>query len=230
MKRAMLAAFLIFLALNIEALPQPQPQTFSILIGMVTEVKSRWLEVKSDAGAVVQFRIGMNTVYPKRIPVAGDKVQVEYLVSRGVNIGYAVTVLESAEKPMESRPPLPPGLPPEISAFVGRWQGSWDNRKDMSFTLTIPSINLEIAEVKYESKELGFSETAQVIRGEKTRIEWMIHALVKREGPFVGADVRTSAPYWYSFEIQKDGTLKGTFDNRAALGRVFRNAVMRRGD
>jgi len=224
-KRAMLAAFIIFLALDIEA----QAQTFSVLSGTVTEVTSRWLGVKSDEGAVVRFRVGRRTVYPSRVPLVGDKVKVEYLVSRGVNIGYTVTVLESTKKPIESRPQLSPGVPPEISVFVGKWEGSWDNRRDMYFTLTIPNINLEAAEVKYNSKELQFSETAKIIRGEKTRIEWSISAVVKPQGEFVGADTRHSLPLWYSFEIQKDGTLEGTFINTANFA-YSREAVMRRVD
>jgi len=174
-KRAMLAAFIIFLALDIEA----QAQTFSVLSGTVTEVTSRWLGVKSDEGAVVRFRVGRRTVYPSRVPLVGDKVKVEYLVSRGVNIGS--------------------------------------------------NINLEAAEVKYNSKELQFSETAKIIRGEKTRIEWSISAVVKPQGEFVGADTRHSLPLWYSFEIQKDGTLEGTFINTANFA-YSREAVMRRVD
>jgi len=229
MKRAMIAAFIIFLALNIEA--QAQTQTFSILIGMATEVRSRWLGVKSDEGAVVRFRIGMKTLYPNRIPVLGDKVRVEYLISSGVNIGYVVTVLESPKKPpkkpIESRPQLPPGVPPEISVFVGKWEGSWDNRNDMSFTLSIPNINLEIAEVKYESKDWNFSEKAKVISGEKPKIECIIYDKSDYY-PYV------TFPVFFTFEIQREGTLKGTVEYRRKTmwdtNRDTSKAVMRRVD
>jgi hypothetical protein len=220
MKRAIMAAFIIFLALNIEA----EAQTFSILIGVVTDVKSRWLGVRSDAGDVVQVRVGMSTVYPNHIPVVGDKVKVEYLISRGVSVGYAVTVLERAKKPVESQPQLPPGLPPEISVFIGKWEGSWDNRKDMNFTLTIPNINLEVAEVNYQSNDLNFSEKAKVISGEKPKIEWMTHPKV-----FV-AIPGGAMPIWFTFEIQREGTLKGILDDKSISRPVMRKAVLRRVD
>ncbi len=220
MRRAIIALFIIFLALNIKA----EAQTFSILIGMVTEIKSRWLVVRSDAGDVVQVRVGVNTVYPNRIPVVGDKVKVEYLISRGVSVGYAVTVLERAKKPVESQPQLPPGLPPEISVFIGKWEGSWDNRKDMNFTLTIPNINLEVAEVNYQSNDLNFSENAKVISGEKPKIEWMIHPKV------VLAIPGGAMPIWFTFEIQREGTLKGILDDRSVSRPVMRKAVLRRVD
>lgn len=220
MKRAIMAAFIIFIALNIEA----EAQTFSTLIGVVTDVKSRWLGVRSDAGDVVQVRVGTSTVYPNRIPVVGDKVKVEYLISRGVSVGYAVTVLERAKKPMESQPQLPTGLPPEISVFVGKWEGSWDNRKDLDFTLTISNINLEVAEVNYQSKDLNFSEKAKVISGEKPKIEWMIH-------PYVVLAIPGGAmPIWFTFEIQREGTLKGILDDKSVSRPVMRKAVLRRVD
>jgi hypothetical protein len=215
-----MAAFIIFIALNIEA----EAQTFSTLIGVVTDVKSRWLGVRSDAGDVVQVRVGTSTVYPNRIPVVGDKVKVEYLISRGVSVGYAVTVLERAKKPMESQPQLPTGLPPEISVFVGKWEGSWDNRKDLDFTLTISNINLEVAEVNYQSKDLNFSEKAKVISGEKPKIEWMIH-------PYVVLAIPGGAmPIWFTFEIQREGTLKGILDDKSVSRPVMRKAVLRRVD
>jgi len=220
MKRAIMAAFIIFIALNIEA----EAQTFSTLIGVVTDVKSRWLGVRSDAGNVVQVRVGTSTVYPNRIPVVGDKVKVEYLISRGVSVGYAVTVLERAKKPMESQPQLPTGLPPEISVFVGKWEGSWDNRKDLDFTLTISNINLEVAEVNYQSKDLNFSEKAKVISGEKPKIEWMTHPKV------VGAIPGGAMPIWFTFEIQREGTLKGILDDKSVSRPVMRKAVLRRVD
>jgi hypothetical protein len=222
MKRAIIAAFIISLALNIEA--QAQTQTFSTLIGVVTDVKSRWLGVRSDAGDAVQVRVGMSTVYPNRIPVVGDKVKVEYLISRGVSVGYAVTVLERAKKPVESQPQLLPGLPPEISVFVGKWEGSWDNRKDMNFSLTIPNINLEVAEVNYQSNDLNFSEKAKVISGEEPKIEWMIHPTVRLAIP------GGAMPIWFTFEIQRDGTLKGILDDRSVSRPVTRKAVLRRAD
>jgi len=244
MKRASFVIFIIFILLHIEV----QAQSYSILTGIVTEFHRGGLVVKSDEGGVVQLRVGRRTVYPNRMPSVGDKVKVEYSIIRGVYVGYSVTILGNTKKEMEpqkkvieKRPPLPSNLPPEISGFVGKWEGFWDNIKDYGFTLTIPNINLEleVAEVKYESKDLQFSQKANFIPGEKPRIEWVINSIVNPEGPFASpvtvgskdyyAILTESIPIYYTFEIQKDGTLKGTFDSRrsSSLG-TSRMAVMRR--
>jgi len=173
---------------------------------------------------------------------------VKYSIIRGVYVGYSVAILENMKKEMEphkkvieKRPPSPSNLPPEISGFVGKWEGFWDNRKDYGFTLTIQNVNLEleVAEVKYESKDLQFSQKANVIPGEKPRIEWVINAIVNPAGPFTSpvtvgskdyfAMLTESIPIYYTVEIQKDGTLKGTFDSQrsSSLG-TSRMAVMRR--
>jgi hypothetical protein len=242
MKKVSLIIFIISILLHIEA----QAQSYSILTGIVTEFHRGRLVVKSDDGGVVQLRVGRKTVYPNRIPGVGDKVKVEYSIIRGAYVGFSVTILENTKKQMdpqkkvmEKRPPLPSDLPPEISSFVGKWEGFWDNIKDYGFTLTIPAINLEleVAEVRYESKDLQFSKKANVIPGEKPRIEWVINSIVNPDGPFVSpskdyfAILSESIPIYYTFEIQKDGTLKGTFDSQrlSALG-TSRMVVMRRVD
>jgi hypothetical protein len=244
MKRASFVIFIIFMLLHMEA------QGYSILTGIVTEFHRRGLVVKSDEGGVVQLRVGRKTVYPNRIPAVGDKVKVEYSIIRGVYVGYSVTILENTKneiepqkRAIESRSPLPSKLPLKISDIVGKWEGFWDNIKDYGFTLTIQNINLEleVAEVKYESKDLQFFKKANVIHGEKPRMEWVINSIVKPEGPFASptaigskdyfAILSESIPIYYTLEIQKDGTLKGTFDSQrmSTLG-TSRMTVLRRVD
>jgi hypothetical protein len=104
----------------------------------------------------------------------------------------------------------------------------------MHFSLTIQNINLEVAEVKYESKDFKFSEMGKVIRGEKTKIEWMIEMVDDRDG-FASSGMSSAIsrryPMWYTFELQKDGTLIGTFYHRySSSGRNTGKAVMRRVD
>jgi hypothetical protein len=113
------------------------------------------------------------------------------------------------------------GLPSEIASFVGKWEGAWEGREDSNFTLTITDINLEIAKIQYKSNFHRFSETAKVICGEKTRIEWISNI---RSSP-------STQPYaaWYTFELQNDGTLKGTFDAKGSFG-YSGKAVMKRVD
>ena len=240
MKRASFAIFIILILLHIEA----QAQSYSVLTGTVTEFYGRVLVLKSDEGGVVRLRVGRRTVYPNRIPAVGDKVKAEYSIIRGMYVGYSVTILENTKKEIEpqrevieKRPPLPSNLPPEISDFVGKWWGFWDNMIDYGFTLTISNINLKsgVADVKYESKDLKFSEKAHVIPGEKPRIEWVTNAVVNPKGPFASPSknyfdiILESIPIYYTFEIQNEKTLKGTFDSQrmSPLG-TSRMAVVRR--
>ena len=242
MKRVFFVTLIIFLLLTIEG----QAQNYSILTGTVTEVSWRWLVIESNDGRIVPLRVGWKTVYPNHIPFVGDKVRVEYLIDRGVHIAYSVAPLENEKKEIEpqkkiveSRPQSSSNLPQERSGFVGKWDGFWDNKKEYRFTLRILNVTSEVAEVKYESKDLQFFEKAEVIPGEKPRIEWMVNSIVKPEGPFASptavgtkeyyAILSESIPIYYSFEIQKDGTLKGTFDSKrmSKLG-TSRTAVMKR--
>jgi len=242
MKKVFFVTLIIFLFLTIEG----QAQNYSILTGTVTQVSWRWLVIESNDGKIVPLRVGWKTVYPNHIPFVGDKVKVEYLIDRGVHVAYSVATLDNVKKEVEpqkrveeSRPQLPSNLPQERSGFVGKWEGFWDNKKEYRFSLTIANVNSEIADVKYESKDLQFFEKAEVVPGEKPKIEWMVNSIVKPEGPFASptatgtkeyyAILSESIPIYYSFEIQKDGTLKGTFDSKrmSKLG-TSRTAVMKR--
>ena len=243
MKRVFFVAFIIFLLLTFEG----QAQNYSILTGTVAELNWRWLVIETNDSKIVPFRVGRNTIYYNRIPAVGDKVKVEYLIVRGVHIGYSVAIMEnvieekgSQKKVVESPPQQSPSnLPTKTPGFTGKWEGFWDNKKDYRFTLTIANVNSEIADVKYESKDLEFFQKAEVIPGEKPKLEWMINSIVKPEGPFASpttpgtkeyyAVLMESIPIYYSFEIQKDGALKGTFDSKrmSKLG-TSRTAVMKR--
>ncbi len=242
MKRISFAVFIILILLQIEV----QAQSHSVLTGIVTEFYRRVLVVEGEEGGVFRLRVGRKTVYPDGFPSVGDKVEVEYSIIRGVYIGYSVTIPGNAEKEsapqkkaIEKRPPLPSDLPLEISGFVGKWWGLWDNIIDYGFTLTISNINLKsgVAEVKYESKDLQFSEKANIISGEQPRIEWVINSVVNPKGPFASPSkdsidiLSESIPIYFTFELQKDKTLKGTVDSQrmSPLG-TSRKAVLRRVD
>jgi len=56
----------------------------------------KYLDVKSDQDqAAVDFRIGKKTVYiPHRYPYAGERVKIEYLTEKGVNVAYVVTIIK----------------------------------------------------------------------------------------------------------------------------------------
>jgi hypothetical protein len=242
MKKALFITFVIFLLLY----TTDQAQSYSILTGTVTQFHRRSLTMKTDDGSIVPVRVGRKTLYPNGTPTVGDRVKVEYSIVRGAFIGFSVAIVESGKKMdepqkkvIESRPQMPSGLPPEVRGFAGKWEGFWDNKKDYGFTLTIRNVDSEAADVNYESKDLQFSKKANVIPGEKPRIEWVVNSVVSPEGPFVTPTTAGSKDYfailsesiaiYYNFEIEKDGTLKGSFDSRrhSGLG-TSRMAVMRK--
>lgn len=237
MKKAIVFSFILFLLLQIEA----QAQSYSIMTGIVTEVSSKWLAIKSDEGGTILFRVGIRTVYPSRTPTVGEKVKVEYLIDRGVYKGFSVTILETAKKEiepqkrdLEARPKLPSDILSKLTSLIGKWEGFWEARKDMHFYLTIQNITLEGAEVKYESRDLKFIEMARVMLGEKTRIEWMTEMVDDRDR-FASSGMSTAIsrryPVWYTFELQGDGTLIGTFYHRySSPGKNTGKALMRRLD
>ncbi len=99
MKRVFFVTLIIFLLLTIEG----QAQNYSTLTGTVTEIHWRWLVIETNDSRIVQLRVGRNTVYPNRIPAVGDKVKVEYLIVRGVHIGYSVAIMENVREEIGSQ-------------------------------------------------------------------------------------------------------------------------------
>ncbi len=96
-KRTLIFTFLALL-LVLEANALVAQEHFSTFIGTTVGVQGmfrQWLDVKNDRdGLIVNFRIGRDTVYtPHRYPYPGEKVKVEYLPIRGVDVAYRVTVL-----------------------------------------------------------------------------------------------------------------------------------------
>jgi len=242
MKRVFFVTLIIFLLLTIEG----QAQNYSILTGTVTQISWRWLIIESNDGKIVPFRVGWKTVYSDHFPFVGDKVKVEYLIDRGVHVAYSVATLGTVkeevkpQKKVEERRVQSPSSPPqERSGFVGKWEGFWDNKEEYRFSLTITNVTSEVADVKYESKDVQFVEKAEVTSEEKPKIEWMVNSIVKPEGPFASstavgtkeyyAILSESIPIYFSFEIRKDGTLKGTFEsNRTSKLGTSRTAAMKR--
>jgi hypothetical protein len=67
-----------------------------VMTGVVKSVERGMLmDVENDKDkSLVSFRIGRKTVYnPRRHPIPGEKVQVEYLPRRGNFVAFTVTIL-----------------------------------------------------------------------------------------------------------------------------------------
>ena len=97
--RKLLLMLFAVLWLMLEANVLVAESNYSTLTGTVVAVHrgiKKWLVVKSDKDqASVDFRIGRKTVYvPERYPSPGERVKVEYLTEKGVNVAYVVTVIK----------------------------------------------------------------------------------------------------------------------------------------
>ncbi|MCP4665948.1 MAG: SH3 domain-containing protein [Deltaproteobacteria bacterium] len=69
----------------------------------------RYLVVKRHDGHTATFRIGWRTrYYPDRRPRLGERVRVGYVYRKGENVGYTVTMLNSARR---YRDPAPVTVP-----------------------------------------------------------------------------------------------------------------------
>ena len=71
---------------------------YSTLTGITVGIHRgirKGLVVKSDRDkATVNFRMGRHTVYiPQRYPYMGERVKVEFLTNKGVNVAYKITIL-----------------------------------------------------------------------------------------------------------------------------------------
>lgn len=79
-----------------------------VMVGTVKGIEGKMvMELENEADkSLVTFRIGRRTVYtPRRYPVPGEKVKVEYSLHRGRFVAFAVEILGvagSKEAPKES--------------------------------------------------------------------------------------------------------------------------------
>jgi len=67
-----------------------------VMTGIVKNVeRGLTMDVENDKDkTLVSFRIGRKTTYiPRRYPIPGEKVKVEYLPSRGSFVAFTVTIL-----------------------------------------------------------------------------------------------------------------------------------------
>ncbi len=67
-----------------------------VMIGIVKSVEGRMvMDVENEKDkSLMSFRIGRKTVYnPRRYPIPGERVKVEYLPHRGSFVAFTVTIL-----------------------------------------------------------------------------------------------------------------------------------------
>lgn len=67
-----------------------------VMVGIVKSVeRGMVMDVENEKDkSLISFRIGRKTVYnPRRYPISGEKVKVEYLPHRGSFVAFTVTIL-----------------------------------------------------------------------------------------------------------------------------------------
>lgn len=77
-----------------------------VMVGIVKRVERKMvMDVENEKDqSLISFRIGRKTVYhPRRYPVPGEKVKVEYLPHRGSFVAFTVTILEVEETKESSK-------------------------------------------------------------------------------------------------------------------------------
>ncbi len=86
----MVAVLILTLIVGVVA----KSQELTSKVGTVTSFSKKWLVIKGDDGKDYNFRVGRATSYqPDRYPKVGERVEVRYSESRGVWVGYVVTIL-----------------------------------------------------------------------------------------------------------------------------------------
>jgi len=91
-KMTILMVAVLVLTLTVVGVAKSQELTSKV--GTVTGFTKKWLAIKGDDGKDYNFRVGRATSYqPDRYPKVGERVEVLYGESRGVWVGYVVTIL-----------------------------------------------------------------------------------------------------------------------------------------
>ena len=100
--------FTIFAFLLVVGLEISLAQQMSTFEGSVAAITTRFkkgvISVKGNKGEIINFAVGMRTVYvPSRYPGVGERVKVTYSLIRGQNAAYTVEIL----------PATPASAPPQ---------------------------------------------------------------------------------------------------------------------
>jgi hypothetical protein len=96
MKRLSVILISIVLTLLFFSVISSMAQERMVMVGTVKGIEGKMvMDVENEKDkALVSFRIGRKTVYtPRRYPVPGEKVKVEYSLHRGSFVAFTVEIL-----------------------------------------------------------------------------------------------------------------------------------------
>ena len=103
-KKVLVLLALVFTVVTVLILEESLAQKMSTLDGSVAAITTRFkkgtISVKGNKGEIVNFAVGIRTVYvPSRYPGVGERVKITYSLERGQNAAYTVEILTKPAAP-----------------------------------------------------------------------------------------------------------------------------------
>ncbi len=103
-KKGLFLLVVIFAVVAVVELEKSLAQQMSTFEGSVAAITTRFkkgiISVKGNKGEIVNFAVGMRTVYvPSRYPGVGERVKITYSLERGQNAAYTVEILTTPAAP-----------------------------------------------------------------------------------------------------------------------------------
>jgi len=108
-KKGLILLALVFAVVTVLGLEESLAQQTSTFEGSVGAITTRFkkgiISVKGNKGEIVNFAVGIRTVYvPSRYPGVGERVKITYSLERGQNAAYTVEILTTpAALPQKSK-------------------------------------------------------------------------------------------------------------------------------
>ncbi len=95
------AVFAFLFVIGLEPTFAQQMSTFEGSVAAITtKFKKGIISVKGNKGEIVNFAVGIRTVYvPSRYPGVGERVKITYSLERGQNAAYTVEILGTPAAP-----------------------------------------------------------------------------------------------------------------------------------
>ncbi len=105
-KKGLFLLVVIFAVVTVLGLEESLAQQMSTFEGSVAAITTRFkkgiISVKGSKGEIVNFAVGIRTVYvPSRYPGVGERVKITYSLERGQNAAHTVEILTA---PVPSSP------------------------------------------------------------------------------------------------------------------------------
>ena len=144
------------------------------LTGTVRDIYRGVIVVKADDGRVISFRVGFRTrYYPRRYPVPGERVRVEYFMRGPTYIGYIFHILGRPSSRITPRSPY-------IAYKENITMTVIVNRANVRIAPTISSNIIDSLQYGDEVIAIGEKGKWQQVKLPDGRIGWIYKPLLKK--------------------------------------------------